>query len=73
MQNETKKWWESRGIWGGILVVLGLLLQFFGLQLSAEEQNQISGLIIEIIAVVSELVGAILAIVGRFKAKTRIE
>ena len=73
MENETKKWYLSRGIWGGILVVLGLVLQFFGIQLSAEEQNQISGLIIEIIAVVSELVGAILAIVGRVKAKTRIE
>ena len=28
--NETKRWWQSRGIWFGVLTVLTAVAQLFG-------------------------------------------
>ena len=65
---DQKTWYTSKTIWGGIVTLLSVLLSVFGYDVSAEDQAQLSNLIISIVTVVAGAVGGILAIVGRIKA-----
>lgn len=64
----AKPWYLSKTIWGAILMFAALLLSFFGVTVTPEEQASMADLIIQIAEGVVGLVGFVLTIYGRFKA-----
>jgi hypothetical protein len=70
---DTKSWYKSKTIWGGILMLLSLVLtQVTGIQISPEEQDSTGNLIVGIAQGFGSLIGLILVIVGRIKATKKI-
>jgi len=70
---ETKSWYESKGIWGGIISVLALVAGAFGVnELTPEVQAQLVDNAVVLASVLASLIGTILGIVGRLKAKSTI-
>lgn len=66
--NETKPWWQSVTIWGGIVAALCGLAQMFHIKISDDTQSVAVGVVISIATAIS----GITAIVGRVKAKHQI-
>ena len=69
----SKDWYKSKGIWGGIIMIVGLILGFFGIDVGADEQAQIVDQIVNTVSSIMSLVGSIMAIYGRVKAKSTIK
>ncbi len=64
-----KVWYRSKGIWGGLITFLSLILAlFFGVQVSEDEKTVFIDSLVAIGTALSLLFGGILAIVGRVKA-----
>jgi len=63
-----KQWYKSKTIWGSIIMVFSLVLSSFGYQLGADEQ----AMLIKIATAITAIVGTLLAIIGRVKARKRI-
>jgi hypothetical protein len=66
---DTKKWFQSKGILGGIAAVGALIGPIFGLDLGTTNVNDTAVAINDLIAAI----GAIVAIYGRMTAKTTIK
>lgn len=67
---DTKKWWLSKGLWGGIVGLIAMVLMVFKVvDISVEEQATLVDSIVAIVTMISGLVGIILAIYGRLTAK----
>ena len=66
---ETKKWYMSKSVWGGIIAVAAAVAGAFGFTIGADEQN----ILAESAVAVAGVVGAVLAVVGRVKASKKIE
>lgn len=69
MEDTTKKWYESRGVIGGIIVLAATIGGFFGYTVSAEEQN----LLVELILALVTAAGGIVGICGRVRANKQIK
>lgn len=68
MSNEqSKKWWQSTTIWGGLTAVIAGIAGAFGLDAAG-----VSSDLGEIAMGVVATVGGVISIVGRFKAKKQI-
>ena len=65
---ETKKWWESKAVWGGIVAVLAGAAGLFGVSLGVEDQAYV----IDAITAIASAVGGLLAVYGRVKADTKV-
>jgi len=65
---EGKKWFESRTVWAGIVVLFATAAGAFGFELDVAAQGEIT----EYIMAVVTAVGALVAIVGRVKATKTI-
>lgn len=65
---DVKNWWQSKGIWGGIIALVSLIAGFFGFTLGPEDQAALVGVAVT----VSGLIGTVLGIVGRVTAKKAI-
>lgn len=69
MNGNLKEWYKSKTVWAGIAIALLGILQIFnvdtGDKLTADELG-------ELLLGTGQLVGAIVAIVGRFKATDKI-
>lgn len=65
---ENKKWWESKGVWGGVLAVVGGLLGVGGYVLGPEDIETLSAAF----ASIGSAVGGILAVYGRVKASKKV-
>lgn len=65
---DVKNWWQSKGIWGGIIALVSLIAGFFGFALGPEDQAALVGVAVT----VSGLIGTVLGIVGRVTAKKAI-
>lgn len=63
-----KKWYESKGVWGGIIAMLAAISGAFGYAVDADAQASIA----ELITVVVGGVGGLLAIIGRIKADRKV-
>lgn len=59
-----KTWYKSKGVWGGIVGMLGGVATLAGVQLDAPLQTEL----VDIAVGVGELAGGALAIYGRIKA-----
>lgn len=64
----TKKWYESKTIWGGIIALLAALAGAFGYAVDADTQASI----IDLATVVGTGLGGLLAIFGRIKASKKV-
>ena len=70
---DNKKWYASKTIWGGLIMLIATGLQVTGVvSVSADEQAAFTDNIVLIVTVVGQIVGSLLAIWGRLKAKTAI-
>lgn len=71
---DTKKWYQSTAIWGGIVVVCSTLLSaVFKVEVSQDEQQAITGTIVNFVTVAGQLLGGLLAVYGRLKATKEIK
>ena len=65
---EEKKWWQSKSVWGGIVVVAATVAGAFGYTVDGTTQAEITDLILAGVTAA----GALAAIVGRVKATKTI-
>ena len=66
---ETKAWYKSKTLWGAVIMALSAILsQTTGQQISADEQETATHMVMGIAEGAGALVGFILVIVGRIKA-----
>jgi hypothetical protein len=66
---DSKKWWQSEGIWGGVAALVATVAGFLGYAVSAEDKVAIEAVLASIVAAV----GSLFAIHGRIRASKRIE
>ena len=59
--NETKPWYASTAVWGGVLAALSPLIALAGYQIDA-------GQAADLLAALGSLVGGALAVYGRVRA-----
>lgn len=83
---ETKKWYQSKTIWGIIIAALGYVMSTIGvespslpanadfdqLQAYAEAIKAANGSFSVIVGQVLAAVGTIVSIIGRFQAETKV-
>lgn len=65
---ETKKWWESKAVWGGIIAVGSAAAGLFGFTVDEATQEQAVGYVMAVVGAA----GGLLAIYGRVKAEKKI-
>ena len=71
---ETKKWYQSVGIWGGVIAFISVPIGIiFGVSLSADEQRVSADSITAIITGLVNLGGIGLGVYGRWKATREIK
>ena len=66
---DTKKWYMSKSVWGGMIAVAAAVAGAFGFSIGAEEQS----ILAESAVAVAGVVGAVVAVVGRVKASKKIK
>ncbi len=66
--NGSKKWYMSKGTWGGVFTVVVAGLGMLGIVISPEIADALAGHAVEIAAIV----GGLIAIWGRITAKQTI-
>jgi len=66
---ETKKWWQSKTIWGSIVTLVAVVASLAGYQIDTETQNQLVTNITNIVAAV----GSLIAVYGRVTASAKIK
>lgn len=64
--DDNKVWWQSKTVWGSVLAFLATALSFFGVSLDVGFQA-------EIVNFLMALIGAGLAIYGRFVASASLK
>jgi len=63
----VKHWYASKTVWGAAIVALGLLLD-----MTSAEQTMLSESAASLAAQITEIVGVIITIYGRSKAKNKL-
>ena len=66
---DTKAWWQSKTVWGGIVALLAGAGGMFGLSIGIEDQNALTNHAVEI----ASAIGGLIAIYGRVTAKKEIK
>ena len=66
--NNFKGILSSKGVWGGLIVVLSALLGMFGYTIGLEDQQALT----DAVSQIGAIVGGLLAIYGRITATKRI-
>ena len=65
--DETKPWYTSKGVWGGVVAMILGILATAGLDIGSEQDT-----IVDLLVQIGVVVAGLLALVGRLKAKNRI-
>lgn len=68
MSDVGKPWYASKGVWGGLITLIAMVLGVFGYQLSPEETEQT----VLALTAVGTAIGSLVGIYGRVKAKERL-
>lgn len=66
---DTKKWYMSKSVWGGMIAVVAAVAGAFGYMLSPEDQASLT----DAAVVVAGAVGGVLAVYGRVKAEKMVK
>jgi len=66
--SETKRWWESKTVWGGMVAVLAGAAGMFGVAVDGGAQTEVVGHAADIAAAV----GGVVSILGRLQATRSI-
>lgn len=64
---QAKRWWQSRTILGALAVLIATVVRFF-----IPDTDLESGDFLNVLTQASQTAGAVLAIVGRLQAKSRV-
>lgn len=72
-ENETKAWWQSKAIIGGVVSIGAVAAGLFGYDVDADTQKVIVDEGVAIGSAVAALVGGVMAIWGRIKATKAIK
>lgn len=64
----SKPWWKSKAVWGGIIALVAGIAGAFGFSVGAEDQQIIVDAVLAIVAGA----GGLLAVYGRIKADKRV-
>lgn len=67
--NDSKKWYASKAVWGGIVALLAVLLGAFGYTITGDDQSAL----IETLSVIGGSIGSLLAIYGRISASKKVD
>ncbi|EKV27545.1 hypothetical protein C882_1391 [Caenispirillum salinarum AK4] len=70
MDEQTKPWWQSRAVWGGIVALGATILQAINPQLQLDDETR--GGLVDALLAVAQGAGALMAIYGRVAAKNRV-
>jgi hypothetical protein len=68
----NKSIFQSKTIWGGIIMILPTILSFTGIDISPAEVTTGVGYIEAVVTNAAELIGFAMVIWGRFTAKTPV-
>lgn len=63
-----KCWYQSRGIWGALVVIGASVAGIYGYEIKPDDQKQL----VELLVSASTAAGGLVALIGRFQAKHRI-
>lgn len=67
--NDTKQWYQSKGVWGAVIALAATGLgAFFHLSLTADQQSQL----VDAAVAIGGAAGSIVAVWGRVTATTTI-
>ena len=67
---DTNVWYKSKGVWGTLIAGACLVLQLTGVgNVTPEEQGKLADGLTNLAIIGGEVVGVVLAFVGRVKAK----
>ena len=66
--NETKKWWESGSVWGGLIAAGAGIAGMVGYGVSEDDQQQL----VTLVPAAASAVGGIVAVIRRLSASKRI-
>ena len=69
---ENKKWWKSKTMWGGFLMAVAFILNYFHYELSPADQTILIDTIPETIEAISGAFGVIMTIWGRVTVKAKL-
>ena len=75
MENETKAWWQSAGVWGGVIGFTAGLANMAGYTISSADQAFFADVAMKGVGMAlaaTEIVAGIMAAVGRIRATKRI-
>ena len=64
----TKAWYESKGVWGGVVAVAVIVMGVFGYTITPEDQEKV----VLALTAIGAAAGSIVSVVGRYKATKRI-
>ena len=70
---QTKPWYASKTIWGGIIALIAAVLSLFGHQIDPQTQKFITDQAVQIATAIAAAVGGGLAIYGRIKAEKKVK
>jgi uncharacterized membrane protein (DUF441 family) len=65
----SKKWWESKTVWGGIIALIAGIAGAFGTQVGIEDQEAAAS----VMTALASAIGGAIAVYGRMKADTTIK
>ncbi|MCV3738600.1 hypothetical protein OCK02_20530 [Rhizobium sp. TRM96647] len=68
METETKVWYLSRTVWGGILAIAASVLNLAGIEISGADQAELADKMTALMAAA----GGIVAVAGRLAASRRL-
>ena len=66
--NETKKWWESGSVWGGLIAAGAGIAGMVGYGVSEDDQQQL----VTLVPAAASTLGGIVAVIRRLSASKRI-
>ena len=66
--NETKKWWESGSVWGGLIAAGAGIAGMVGYGVSEDDQQQL----VALVPAAASTLGGTVAVIWRLSASKRI-
>lgn len=69
---EGKPFWQSKTLWGLLLMVLGFVLPMLGVTVPENMQEDVLADVMGMMPAISKVVGGVLVIIGRFKATKKL-